>query len=76
MASAWCSASAVSVTSYGLTSSASAASVAAAPASRESTSAQPRSESTGPSCATRFMPSLIGFTSSTSASEQAASDRG
>ena len=57
-------------------SSASAASVEAAPASRESTSAQPRSDSTGPSCATRFMPSLTGFTSRTSAIAQAASDRG
>jgi trehalose 6-phosphate phosphatase len=76
MTSAWCRASAVSEMSYGLTSRASAASVAAAPASRESTSAQPRSESTGPSWATRFMPSLIGLTSSTSASAQAASDRG
>jgi trehalose 6-phosphate phosphatase len=76
MSSAWCRASAVSEMSYGLTSRASAARVAAAPASRESTSAQPRSESTGPSWATRFMPSLIGLTSSTSASAQAASDRG
>ena len=39
-----------------------------APASRDSTSAQPRSERSGPSLATRFMPSLIGLTSSTSAS--------
>ena len=59
-----------------LTSSASPARVAAAPASRDSTSTQPRSDSTGPSCATRFMPSLIGFTSSTSATAQAASERG
>ena len=36
----------------------------------------PRSDSTGPSLATRFMPSRSGLTSRTSASEYAASERG
>ena len=61
--------------SNGLIISASCASSAAAPASRDSTSAQPRSDRIGPSLATRFMPSLIGLTSSTSASRYAASER-
>ena len=46
---------------------ATAPATAAAPASRDSTSAQPRSDRTGPSFATRFIPSRIGFTSRTSA---------
>src|ERR1700722_2184987 len=71
-----CSASAVAVTSKGLTISAASPIRAAAPASRDSTSAQPRSLRIGPSSATRFMPSLIGLTRSTSAAPQAASERG
>ena len=65
--SAWCSASAVPDTSNGLTSSASSPNSSAAPASVDSTSAQPFSDSTGTSLATRFMPSRTGLTSSTSA---------
>src|SRR5664280_3268114 len=47
MASAAFIAAAVALTSYGLTTSASAPRTSTAPASRESTIAQPRSESTG-----------------------------
>ena len=64
--SAACSASAVPDTSNGLTSNASSPNSSAAPASVESTTAQPFSDSTGISLATRFMPSRIGLTSSTS----------
>lgn len=53
--------------SYGLTTNASSPSSSYAPASRESTSATPSSETTGISLATRFMPSRIGLTSATSA---------
>ncbi len=67
MDSASCSARAVAETSYGLTQTASSPSSAYAPASRDSTSAQPASEITGTSLATRFIPSLIGLTSATSA---------
>ena len=75
MTSAACSASAVALMSYGLTSSASDPSSSAAPASADSTTAQPWRDRIGASLATRFMPSLIGLTSSTSASTYAASDR-
>ncbi len=73
--SASCSACAVRTTSYGLTTTASSPSSSYAPASRDSTSAQPSSETTGTSFATRFIPSRTGFTSATSASRYAASDR-
>lgn len=70
-----CSAAAVADTSYGFTTTASLPSSSYAPASRDSTSAQPWSETTGTSLATRFMPSRIGLTSATSASRYAASER-
>ncbi len=60
------SASAVPDTSNGLTSSASSPNSSATPASVESTTAQPFSDSTGTSLATRFIPSRTGLTSSTS----------
>lgn len=62
-------------TSYGLTTTASSPSSSYAPASRDSTSAHPVSETTGTSFATRFIPSRTGLTSATSASRYAASDR-
>ena len=49
-----------------LLSNASSPNSSAAPASVESTTTQPFSDSTGISLATRFMPSRMGFTSSTS----------
>ncbi|CAM5545691.1 hypothetical protein SCANM63S_02327 [Streptomyces canarius] len=61
--------------SYGFTTKASSPSSSYAPASRDSTSAQPPSETTGTSLATRFMPSRMGFTSATSASRYAARER-
>ncbi len=73
--SAACSASAVCATSKGLTGCDQSASSSAAPACRDSTRDRPRSDSTGPSLATRFIPSRSGLTSSTSASEYAARDR-
>ncbi len=63
----WYMADAVAVTSYGLTTSASWPSSAQAPASLDSTSAQPRPDTIGPSLATRFIPSRMGLTTITSA---------
>ena len=75
MHSASCIAVAVPLTSYGLTMSASSRNSSAAPASRDNTTATPSRESTGPSLATRFMPSRRGLTTSTSAICNAASER-
>ena len=63
------------VTSYGLIMTAWSPRSSAAPASRDSTRAQPASETTGTSLATRFMPSRIGLTRTTSASRYAARER-
>ena len=76
MSRAACSASAVAVTSNGLTGSASSPNTSAAPVSRRQDDGRIRSEITRPSSTTRFMPSRTELISNTSLRRSTASAAG